>query len=134
MKTIDEYKKEILLGIMSESIIDWDYIVDLPINDELRTFMCELGPIYSFLYAANVDECPNDETRKGACREPRYAYGYAYYIDKSPHAETRRAALKSPYLSYEYAVNIDKCPREDTREACYRDPGWKEEYIRWLGE
>ena len=108
MKSIEEIKKEILLKIMSGRDLSWEYGKTLPIDDELRTFMCELGSKYSYRYARFIDKCPHEETRKEACKDPKYAYWYASYVDK--------------------------CSREETRKASYRDPRWKFSYKARFGE
>jgi len=108
MKTIDEYKKEILLMIMTGEILPYDFMISLPIDDDLRTFMCSLGPMCAYQYADLVDEFPRSITRKEACKDPQYAYLYAYWVDDGP------------------------C--EDTRKAAYRDPRWKSAYIVRFGE
>lgn len=81
MKTIDEYKKEILLRVMRGEELDWTYVRTLPKNDELRSLMCELRPEYACIYAERVDKCPHEETRKAACREAATSYIYAAYVN-----------------------------------------------------
>ena len=134
MKSIDEYKKEILLKIMSGEELDYDYMWSLPQDDSLRTFMCELGPMLAYEYARFVDKSPNEETRKAACGDPRWAYMYAHEVDKCPHEETRKAACGDLWYAYTYAWLVDKYPHEETKEVCYRDPEYKQLYIKELGE
>jgi hypothetical protein len=122
MKSIDEYKKEILLKIMSGEGLAWDYIGTLPKEDPLRTFMCELGPKYAYYYALDVDRSPHDETRKATCEDPEYAYWYASAVDKGPHEETRKATCRDPYYAYRYSYHVDKSPHEETRKSVCRDP------------
>jgi hypothetical protein len=92
MKPIDEYKKEILLKIMSVEEVSWEYIKTLPKDNSLRTFICELSPMYAYRYAYNVDKSPRIITRKESCKDPQYAYLYAKWVDKSSRSITRKAA------------------------------------------
>jgi hypothetical protein len=131
---IEEIKKEILLKIMSEGDLSWKYVETLPKDDSLRTFMCELGPMYAYEYTYLVDRSPHDDTRKAACEDPEYAYRYALYVDKWPREDTRRAACKGPQVAHWYAIYVDRSPSEDTRKAAYRDPYWKKDYIARFGE
>ena len=102
MESIEEYKKEILLKIMSGEGLAWDYVRNLPKDDSLRTFMCELGPMHAYEYAYYVDKSPNDETRKAAYKDLLYAYCYAIDVDRSPHDETRKASYLGSYRKRSY--------------------------------
>jgi len=143
MKTIDEYKKEILLMIMTEGEIKYiitpegfmhNYVESLPKDDGLRTFLCELGAEYSYRYAYHVDKEPHPETRKAACRDTNYAFWYSKYIDKCPHEETRMAVCSSPGFSFWYAEEVDRGPHPETRKAAYKDSDYKQKYIEKFGE
>ena len=72
---IEELKKEILLKIMNRERMG-NYMYALPIDGELRTFMCELSPLYALRYAKLVDKCPHEETRKASYRDPRWKCSY----------------------------------------------------------
>jgi hypothetical protein len=102
LDSIEEIKKELLLKVMTEGKLSHKYIENLPIDNELRTFLCELGPLYAYWYAYYVDrkyfmvsgDYPWEETREAACRDPGYAYWYAIEIDGCPNDTTRKAAYK----------------------------------------
>jgi hypothetical protein len=76
VKSIDEYKKEILLEIMNGEEVSWYYTQTLPKDDELRTFLCELGSWYAYKYADFVDKCPHEDTRKSAYKDSRWKSAY----------------------------------------------------------
>ena len=134
MKSIEEIKKEILLRVMSEGDLSWEYIKTLPKDDSLRTFMCELGSKYAYDYAIDVDKSPHEETRKSSSRSSFRAYQYAYWVDKSPRDDTRKAACGDPYGAYRYAYDVDKSSHEETRKAAYRDPFCRNAYIDKFGD
>jgi len=134
MKSIEEIKKEILLKIMSGGRLSVDCMRILPKDDELRTFMCELRPMYAYWYAYFVDQSPRDDTRTAACKDPEYAYKYAGYIDNFPREDTRKGACRDPIYAYGYAHCVDESPHEETRKAAYRDPYYKQRYIKRFGE
>jgi hypothetical protein len=75
VKSIEEYKKEILLMVMSKRF-SLAYLLYMPKDDELRTFIGSLNPEFSYYYALLVDECPHEETRKGAYRSPNWEAMY----------------------------------------------------------
>jgi hypothetical protein len=121
MKSIDEYKKEILLKVMNEEGLSYKYIKDLPKDDSLRTFICELGSLYAFWYAYYVDKAyllpPDDyswnETRTSACKDPEHAYWYAVEVDGAPNDETREASYKNLEWAFNYRrweISLDKSP------------------------
>ena len=80
MKSIEEIKIELTLLVLSGEIL-YKGIRNLPVNNELRTFVCNISP-----YAA---------------------YRYAYFVDKSPHYETRKASYKDPKWKEEYIKYIE---------------------------
>lgn len=102
MKTIREIKDELALIYMKSSLRLEDF-VGLPKNDELRTFVCSLGP--------------------------RAAFCYAQEVDWGSHNETREACLSDAYFSTKYAIQIDRCYRKDTYKASLRSEGFHREYV-----
>jgi hypothetical protein len=133
MKSIEEIKIELTLKMLAGKISYLD-IKDLPIDDELRTFVCSIGPFYARYYAQYVEAAPNNETREAACKDPESACAYAEYIDCRPGNDTRKAACGDAFEAYWYAIKVDKCPREDTRKVAYQSSKWKERYIEEFGE
>ena len=108
MRSIEEIKIDLTLKILRGEFDPSDDFEDLPINDELRTFICSISPYCAYSYAALVDKKPLDETRTAACKDVSSACFYAIFVDKEHHYETE--------------------------EVVYKDSDWKEEYIRYLGE
>jgi hypothetical protein len=106
MKSIEEIKIELTLKMLSGTLDSYEDIKDLPIDDELRTFVCSLGSIYAYLYASEIDKSPRDDTREAACKDPEYAYLYASEIDESPRDNTREAAYKDPIYKQWYIENL----------------------------
>ena len=97
MKTIEEIKIELTLKKLSGEPIPWISIKDLPIDDDLRTFVCSLGPECSCYYAGYVDKKPHSETREGACKDPNWAFKYASVVDNCATPETRAAVYKDSF-------------------------------------
>ena len=71
MKSIEEIKIELTLKMLSGKIL-WSDIDRLPVNDELRTFVCSLGPKYARWYAGYVDRRVHPETQ-WECSKDRQA-------------------------------------------------------------
>jgi hypothetical protein len=106
MADIEQIKINLTLKKLSGTLDSYEDIKDLPIDDELRTFVCSIN-----------SEC---------------AYFYAKYVDKGPHDDTRKAACKSPEDATYYALVVDSCSHKETRESAYRDPDWKKQYLgKW---
>jgi hypothetical protein len=70
MKSIEEIKIELTLKKLAGGNLVLEDIEHLPINDDLRTFTCELGSFAAYIYAKYVDQCSHDETRGAAYRKP----------------------------------------------------------------
>ncbi len=130
---IENIKSELSTKYANETL-NWADIKDLPVDDSLRTFVCQLGPEWAFGYAVYVDKKPHNETRTAASRDPYYAFAYAFSIDKKPLDETRTACCKDPFWAYYYAKEVDMKPLDETREAAYKDPMLKLFYIDRFGE
>ena len=105
MKTIEEIKNELMIKYLNGSLHEWDDIKDLPKDDNLREFVCKLGPGCASCYAYYVDSGSHNLTREGASKDSYHAYWYALYIDKVPHNVTRESAYKDPFNKQSY---IDK--------------------------
>ena len=104
---IEEIKKDIVLKELEGGLLFED-VVYLPVNDEIRTFICLFNPIYSRWYAQFVDKGPGDETRKASCRSPEQAYGYAVLVDRRARSDTKEAAYKDPYWEWRYQTAFSK--------------------------
>jgi hypothetical protein len=107
---IEEIKKEIVLKELEGGLLFED-VVSLPVNDEIRTFICLFNPIYSRWYAQFVDKGPGDETRKASCRSPEQAYGYAVLVDRRARPDTREGTCKDSYWEQRYRYAFNKFPR-----------------------
>ncbi|MDC1300024.1 hypothetical protein N8Z24_00800 [bacterium] len=87
-------------------------------NTDVRQAFLGLGdPELVFIWAFNVDQKPQDDTRKVCCKSPYYAFKYAYYIDKEKRRDTRIAASKDPGMAFNYAVHIDEKVTKTTKQA-----------------
>ena len=82
MKSIEEIKIELTLKMLSGKIL-WSDIDRLPVNDELRTFVCSLGPKYARWYAGYVDRRVHLETREAAYKDPHQKHWYMYEFEYS---------------------------------------------------
>ena len=134
MKAIEEIKIELTLKMLSSGKISYLDIKDFPINDELRTFVCSIGPFYARIYAEYVDKCPRDDTRESACKSSDSACNYAVQVDRCPRDDTRKSACGDSFDAYWYAIKVDKCAHEETRKSAYQSSNWKQRYIEEFGE
>ncbi len=106
---IEQLKADLLVKHLNGTL-NWDDIEKLPVDDSIRTFLCELDPEWSHEYASCVDKGPCDETRTGACKSSFWAYCYATYVDRKPTDETREAAYKDPYSKDLYLTQFEEYP------------------------
>ena len=97
MKSIEEIKIDITLKILRGEFNDYNHIQNLPVDDELRTFICGISPRCAYMYANLVDRKPHSETRTASCKDPGYAYLYARNVDERPNNETKEAACRVFY-------------------------------------
>jgi hypothetical protein len=121
MNDIEKIKEKLAMKYMAGRLGE-DDIRGLPIDDELRTFLCSLGSYYgsyyAYCYARDVDRKPTDETRTAACKDSRWAYYYAVDVDGEPTKETRTAAYKEPAWAYYYATRSRWKTNERNKKCC----------------
>ena len=94
MEYIKDIEKKILIDVMLGKDIAIYFFKDLPKDDSLRTFICELSPKYAYYYAFFVDRRPHVDTRNASCKNSKYAWSYALYVDKKKTEETWKAVSK----------------------------------------
>ena len=133
MSNIEKIKEQFAMKYMAGQL-KYNDIYQLPINDNLKTFICSLGAEWAYYYACEVDKKPTDETREAACKDPWPAYKYALFVDKKPTKETREAACKDSCDAYRYALEVDKKPTDETREAACKDSYWEKQYQKFERE
>ena len=80
MKTIEQIKIELTLKKLRGDRPTLEDIKDLPKNDDVRTFICELDSFAAYLYAKWVDNGPCDETRNAAYRMPLMKRAYIRFL------------------------------------------------------
>jgi hypothetical protein len=130
MQSIKKIKEELAMKFMAGTLQQKDFR-PLPKNNELRTFICSLGPTFAYWHALLIDFGPREDTRIAASKLSWSAYFYAALIDKSPTEETRTGACKDSENAYFYAEKIDKKPTDITREAAGRENIWRRNYERF---
>jgi hypothetical protein len=77
MRDIEQIKIDLTLKILRGELDSYADIKNLPINDDLRTFICSISPYCAYYYAKYVDKFPFDETRSAAYKNPWWR---RYYI------------------------------------------------------
>ena len=79
---IEETKKEIILIVMESDGWDWDWdeMALLPGIKELRTFVCQLGPLCALNYAYFVDKGPHEETLQAVWGDSYWRDLYNRYV------------------------------------------------------
>jgi hypothetical protein len=127
MNEIEKIKEQLAMNCII-GILEEEDIKNLPKDNDLRTFVCSLGPCYAYYYARNVDKCPTEETRIAACKNSWDAYRYALRVDERATKETRTSACGISSRAFYYARDVDKKPTDETRIAACKDLNWVEEY------
>jgi hypothetical protein len=133
VNNIEKIKEKLAIKYMAGRLVEND-IWNLPINDELRTFICSLGSRCAYWYARYVDKSPTEETRTVACKDSECACYYALYVDKKSTDETRTAACKDPCYAFHYAYYVDNKPTDETRTAAYKNSYQEKQYQRFEKE
>ena len=116
MKSIEEIKIELTLKMLSGTLTTYDIRYDLPKDDELRTFVCSLGPKYAYTYAVHVDREYHEETKKAIMGDYHTVFAYAQELGSKDDLRTFVVEFGNPWNSYEYATLVDKKPHDKTRK------------------
>jgi hypothetical protein len=82
MEYIKDIEKKILIDVMLGKDIAIYFFKDLPKDDSLRTFICELGPTHAYWYAHYVDKCPHDDTQTAAYKDLFWKIDYVERFGK----------------------------------------------------